>query len=68
MTTAELTALRDELRQVCNREPRGSDHVAFARTYFDMAIFHLRVHAEKLAVLHGERQVGESQRSEAHAG
>jgi hypothetical protein len=60
MTEQQLHALRERLRAVCDDEPRGSDHLAFARTHFDTAIFHLRVHSEKLAVLAGERQSGDS--------
>ena len=67
MDDRQMTALRDTLKALCDAQPRGTPHVALARTAFDQAVFHLRLHREKLAVTAGERRSGETG-ALAHAG
>ena len=67
MHDEQLTALRNTLQAFCDAQPRGTPHVALARTAFDQAVFHLRLHREKLAVTAGERRNGDTG-AIAHAG
>jgi hypothetical protein len=67
MDDRQLDALRNTLHAWCDAQPRGTQHVALARTAFDQAIFHLRLHREKLAVIAGELRNGETG-ALAHAG
>jgi hypothetical protein len=60
MDDDQLTGLRTSLRAWCDRQPRGTVHVALARTAFDQAIFHLQLHREKLAVVADARGSGDS--------
>ena len=49
--TDDLVQLRKRLRALCDRERANTDHLAFCRSYFDLAVTHLMLHREKLSPL-----------------
>ena len=60
MNDEQLTALRNTLQAFCDAQSRGTSYVALVCTAFDQAVFHLRLHREKLAVTVGERRNGDT--------
>jgi hypothetical protein len=61
LDTTDIDRMRSQLGAMCDGEVQGA-HIALARSHFDAAAFHLRLHREQMAVAAGELKNGDMRR------